>query len=91
MAEIGATNPQLYELDHIVPLELGGAPLADSNFQLQAYAGECNAKDKDKLEFELSRLVCADELTLEAAQREIANDWIASYSDRVDAGGCERD
>jgi hypothetical protein len=24
MAEIGATNPQLYELDHIVPLELGG-------------------------------------------------------------------
>jgi hypothetical protein len=59
MAAIGASNPQLYELDHIVPLELGGAPLDVRNFQLQTYAGECNARDKDALEHELSRLVCA--------------------------------
>jgi hypothetical protein len=39
-----------------------GAPLDDRNFQLQAYAGECNAKDKDKLEFELSRLATFGEL-----------------------------
>src|SRR6516165_8392054 len=44
LAEIGATNPQLYQLDHIVRLELGGAPYDARNFQLQAYAGECNAK-----------------------------------------------
>ena len=59
MAAVGATNPQLYELDHIVPLELGGAPLDEANFQLQAYAGECSARDKHKLEHEVSRLVCA--------------------------------
>jgi hypothetical protein len=91
MAAIGATNAQLYQLDHMVPLELGGAPLDERNFQLQLYGGECNARDKDRLEFELSRLVCAGELTLDAAQREIADDWIASYSDHIDAGGCERD
>jgi hypothetical protein len=91
MTQIGATNSQLYQLDHIVPIELGGALLDERNMQLQAYAGECSARHKDKLENELSRLVCAGALTLEAAQSEIANDWIASYSDHVDAGGCELD
>jgi hypothetical protein len=95
LKEAGEPNPRavqgLWELDHIVPLELGGAPLDPRNLQLQRWGGECFAKDKDRLEWELSRLVCAGELTLEAAQQEVAADWEASFSERIDANGCERD
>ena len=35
LAAIVATNAQVYELDHIVPLERGAAPLDENHFQLQ--------------------------------------------------------
>jgi hypothetical protein len=91
MAEAGETNAALLELDHIAPLELGGAPLDRRNLVLPPWAGECNARQKDQLEHTLSRLVCAGPLSLADAQAEIARDWEASYSDRIDAAGCERD
>jgi hypothetical protein len=39
-----------YELDHLIPLELGGDPLDPQNLWLQPWRGECNAKQKDRLE-----------------------------------------
>jgi hypothetical protein len=66
------------ELDHLIPLELGGSNRA-SNLWPQRYDGEWNARDKDKLEGRLHRLVCGGGLDLETAQRAIASDWIAAY------------
>ena len=39
-----------YELDHIIPIRLGGAVLDGCNLQLQRWSGACNAHMKDELE-----------------------------------------
>ncbi len=64
-----------FELDHIVPLALGGHPRQLGNLQLQPWEGESGAKKKDKLEVKLQCLVCTGAVTLAQAQREIYADW----------------
>jgi hypothetical protein len=66
-----------YELDHIVPLELGGHPRKLSNLMLQPWEGEHGARAKDTLETRLRSLVCHGELDLTDAQVCIAQDWEA--------------
>jgi hypothetical protein len=74
-----------FELDHHVPLALGGHPSSPDNLWLQAWddhavdgwSGETSAKVKDKLEVRLQHLVCAGALPLEEAQRCIYDDWRA--------------
>jgi hypothetical protein len=63
-----------YELDHIVPLALGGAPRSLSNLQLQPWP---EATTKDRLEVHLQHLVCHGEVSLAGAQQCIAVDWRA--------------
>jgi hypothetical protein len=68
-----------YELDYLIPPELGGS---DDTWNLwpQAYSTPVwNAHVKDALEDHLHRLVCRGELSLAAAQMEISADWIAAY------------
>jgi hypothetical protein len=77
-----------YELEHIVPLNLGGAPLDLRNLMLQPWAGACNAHMKDDLERQLSIMVCAGDATLNGAQHEIATNWRAAYKKWVDSKGC---
>jgi hypothetical protein len=60
-----------YELDHIIPLDLGGAPLDRRNLVLQPRRGPCNAKQRDELVRRLSIMVCAGDVTLTGAQHEI--------------------
>lgn len=72
-------GPEGCELDHLVPLELGGSNEIE-NLWPQPYAGTpWNAHVKDRLENRLHELVCAGRLPLDAAQRAIAADWIAAY------------
>jgi len=66
-----------YELDHIVPLALGGHPRKLSNLMLQPWEGEHGAKAKDVLEVRLQSLVCHGKLDLTDAQVCIAQDWEA--------------
>jgi hypothetical protein len=66
------------ELDHLVPLELGGASVA-ANLWPEPFGGPQNAREKDELENRLRGLVCARQLPLEQAQHEIATNWIAAY------------
>lgn len=73
----GATKD--YEEDHLISLELGGAPKDPHNLWPEPWVGTWNAHDKDKLENELHRRVCAGTLGLREAQRAIASDWIAAY------------
>jgi hypothetical protein len=86
LAAAGETDPRLFELDHRVPLDLGGAPLDLRNLRLQPWP---EARCKDALKVELSKAVCIGSVTLAEAQREIATDWRAAYKDWLDPKGCE--
>jgi len=76
-AGIDAARVGDYELDHIVPLALGGHPRKPSNLMLQPWEGEHGAKAKDMLEVRLQSLVCHGKLDLTDAQVCIAQDWEA--------------
>jgi hypothetical protein len=78
------------ELDHIVSLDLGGAPLDPRNLKLQPWAGPCNARQKDVLEIEMAKAVCEGDVSLVDAQREIARDWITAYKNWINSEGCDR-
>ncbi|MCT9092554.1 hypothetical protein N4G70_27320 [Streptomyces sp. ASQP_92] len=58
-----------YEEDHIVPLELGGAPLDPANLRPVPLA---RAHTDDRLEDSLHRAVCSGTMPLAAAQAQIA-------------------
>ncbi len=72
-----APSSSLYELDHLIPLELGGSNTL-ANLWPQAYAGSPNAHDKDRAENKLHALVCKGTITLAEAQQAIASDWVAA-------------
>ena len=74
-----ATAATDYELDHHVPLALGGHPRSLKNLMLQRWDGEDGAKKKDRLERRLQQLVCAYAVRLEDARRAIFVDWQAAY------------
>lgn len=77
---IPLANSHDYELDHIVPLALGGCPDCTDNLQLQPWNGPDGAHKKDRLEVKLQCLVCTGEVTLADAQNDIYADWQAAYS-----------
>jgi hypothetical protein len=68
-----------YELDHRIPLALGGHPRALANLQLQRWDGPDSAKSKDRLEKRLQNLVCAGSVPLDDARAAIYWDWPAAY------------
>ena len=68
-----------YELDHIIPLALGGHPRSLENLMLQSWEGDAGAKRKDRIEVKLQCLVCAGKVDLAAAQKDIYADWQAAY------------
>ena len=68
-----------YELDHFVPLALGGHPRSLDNLWLQRWDGEWNARVKDRLERRLQVTVCEGRLTLQAAQTAVERNWKRAY------------
>ena len=68
-----------YELDHIIPLALGGHPRNPRNLKLQVWEGPDGAKRKDRLEVKLQCLVCGADVPLDVAQDAIWTDWKAAY------------
>jgi hypothetical protein len=70
-----------YEEDHLISLQLGGAPSDPKNLWPQPYAG-INARKKDVTETALKRLVCAGTLKLSEAQKAIL-DWPTAYKKYV--------
>ena len=65
--------------DHLVALELGGAPRDPKNLWPEPYAGPYGAHVKDKLENRLHVLVCNGSMALRTAQHLIATNWYAAY------------
>jgi hypothetical protein len=68
-----------YELDHIIPLAIGGHPRKLANLQLQLWEGEDGAKRKDRIEVKLQCLVCTEQISLGDAQHEISDSWQNAY------------
>ena len=74
-----------FEVDHLIPLCLGGAD-SDANLWPQprrSLEPKWNAERKDDLEHRLCEMVCAGELEVGAAQAEIRDDWTESYQRRL--------
>lgn len=67
-----------YEEDHLIPLELGGAPTDARNLWPESY-GSPGAREKDVVENFLHRRVCSGAISLAEAQRSIAEDWYKIY------------
>ena len=77
-----------YEEDHLIPLELGGAPSDPRNPwpEPRTPPDGWGADRKDELEFVLNQLVCSRRMPLREAQRAIATNWIAAYLRYVGRG-----
>ena len=76
---IQSPSPRTYEIDHLIPTDLGGSE-DPRNLWPQPYArGVWNARVKDALEERLRTLVCDGRIDLATAQRELARDWIGAY------------
>ena len=73
----GSSRMAAYELDHLIPLAVGGHPRKLSNFMLQPWDGDNSATEKDRLEVRLQHRVCRHEMDLAAAQHCIAENWQA--------------
>ena len=74
-----------YELDHFVPLAVGGHPRSEDNLWLQRWDGAWNARVKDRLERRLQVMVCAGEINLHTARTAIQHDRHAAYRNYVAA------
>jgi hypothetical protein len=74
-----------YQEDHLVPLELGGAPRDPRNLWPEPNAATLpngtliSSGEKDDLEDVLHREVCAGDMSLADAQRLIAGNWIDAW------------
>jgi hypothetical protein len=73
MHALGETgSPRSYKEDHLVPLSLGGAPSDPNNLFPQPTA---KTTEKEELEDQLHRAVCAGQMTLAVAQAKMRRDW----------------
>ncbi len=79
-AEYGITShgPGEYEVDHLVPLELGGSNDI-ANLWPEAASPRPGFHEKDRVESYLHEQVCSGAMPLEAAQRDIATNWLSVY------------
>jgi hypothetical protein len=67
-----------YEVDHLIPLELGGS-YSIRNLWPEAANPRPGFHGKDRLEKTLHRLVCAGRLSLRKAQSLISTSWLAGF------------
>ena len=73
---VDAKRP-LFEIDHLISLELGGADTIKNLWPQGYYWHPAGAHEKDLLENELHKLVCSGEMQPTDAQKCIAQDWWA--------------
>lgn len=73
-----------YEVDHMVPLELGGSNDLD-NLWPQPYALKYGARQKDVVENSLHRRACLGAITFAKARAILLSDWVGEYERIVHA------
>jgi hypothetical protein len=72
-------HPDDYEIDYLITPGLGGAENIHNLWPEPSTARMWNSRVKDDLEERLHQMVCAGQIDLSTAQREIATDWITAY------------
>jgi hypothetical protein len=82
IAEYGYSDTSTadYEEDHLIPLELGGAPRDPRNLWPEPHYGSKMAYTKDSVENALKKAVCDGQVDLVDAQRAIATNWTTAES-----------
>ena len=71
-------SPSNYEFDHLIPLEVGGAPDDMRNLWPEPHP---SSFDKDRFENYLHEQVCSGAMDLRTAQNEIASNWFKYWED----------
>jgi len=88
-AEYGLQDPhdngQSYEVDHKIPLALGGRDVIENLWPQSRTAPGWNAWVKDRLEFRLYSLVCHrkagdPQVSLAEIQRDLEGDWTKAFA-----------
>jgi hypothetical protein len=69
-------SPRHYEYDHLISLELGGAPNSARNLWPEPGA---SPNPKDRAENRLHAQVCHGAISLSSARHQIATNWVAAY------------
>jgi len=73
-----------YELDHLIPLSLGGSNSAKNLWPHSRKGSFWTVEKKLTLEKSVYRLVCAGHLSLVAARQEVASNWPKAYRKYID-------
>lgn len=77
--DIASHSPGQYEVDHFIPLELGGSNDI-SNLWPEPAAPQPGFHQKDRVENYLHGQVCSGAMTLSNAQSEISTNWLNVYN-----------
>jgi len=76
----GLTGPlSSFELDHLVPLAVGGAPRSIRNLWPQPRNLHPGAGEKDQLEDRLHTQVCTGSIPLATAQQMFERNWVQAW------------
>jgi hypothetical protein len=78
-AQEKARGEPIYEVDHLVSLELGGSNDIKNLWPEPFQHRIAGAADKDKVENRLRSLICKGKMSLADAQRTIRSDWYRYY------------
>ena len=72
-----------FKVDHLIPLELGGADAVENLWPQSLYVRPYNALRKELLTQCLLARIAAGKMTLAKAQEEISEDWISCFVEYV--------
>ena len=72
-----------YEVDHLIPLCIGGSNSKRNLWPQSCLTQPWNAKVKNRLEYRLLSLVRSGKVDLATAQQDIARNWIDAYKKYV--------
>lgn len=72
-----------FKIDHLIPLELGGADTIDNLWPQSLRARPYGPERKELLAEVLLRRIAKREMTLEEAQEQIRRDWIDAFIDHL--------
>jgi hypothetical protein len=72
-----------FKVDHLIPVELGGADAVENLWPQSFYTRPYNAQRKELLTQILLARIAAGKMTLAKAQEEISEDWIACFVEHL--------
>jgi hypothetical protein len=83
---IARSDRMQFTLDHLVPLEIGGADVIENLWPepRRSLAGGWDDIRKDQLERRLAILICSGQIPAQEAQEAIRTDWPAAYHQFVE-------